>query len=246
MHNTLSKIEVKFICKSKYLSFTLNNKVLYVKEKEIQNELASIRNLMERSSKFISLSGLSGILAGIYALIGAALAYNIIYNHTPVVRRGYADDGGQASGLFFGSSYSMLELKLAAIAFVVLVLSITTGIVFSLRKAKRKGQAIWGKTSRAMLFYMATPLFTGGFLILIFIYRGHYSIVAPASLIFYGLSLVGASNFTYNDIRFLGLCDIILGLVTACLPGYGLLFWAIGFGVLHIVYGSVMYFKYDR
>ncbi|MES2107603.1 MAG: hypothetical protein V4577_02570 [Bacteroidota bacterium] len=224
----------------------MNNKVLYVEEKEIQNELASIRNLMERSSKFISLSGLSGILAGIYALIGAAFAYNIIYNYTSLPERGYVDNGAQATGLFFSSSYRMLEWKLIAIAFVVLVLSILTGIILSLRKAKRKGQPIWGKTSRSMLFYMATPLFTGGFLILIFIYRGHYSIVAPASLIFYGLSLVGASNFTYNDIKFLGLCDIILGLVTACIPGYGLLFWAIGFGVLHIVYGSVMYFKYDR
>ncbi|MDO3641598.1 hypothetical protein [Mucilaginibacter sp. L3T2-6] len=224
----------------------MNNKVLYVEEKEIQNELASIRNLMERSSKFISLSGLSGILAGIYALAGAALAYNIIYNHIPVADSESTNNDLSATGLLSGHSFSMLELKLMAIAFVVLVLSIITGIVFSLRKAKRKGQPIWGKTSRSMLFYMATPLFTGGLLILIFIYRGHYSIIAPASLIFYGLSLVGASNFTFNEIKYLGLCDVLLGLVTACVPGYGLLFWAIGFGVLHIVYGSVMYFKYDR
>lgn len=217
-----------------------------MEEKEIQNELASIRNLMERSSKFISLSGLSGILAGVYALIGAALAYNIIYNHAPVVSRGYVDNGTPVTGLFFGSSYQVLELKLIAIAFVVLLLSVITGIVLSYRKAKRKGQPIWGKTSKSLLFYMATPLVTGGLLILVFIYRGHYSIVAPASLIFYGLSLVGASNFTFTDVKYLGLCDIILGLVTACLPGYGLLFWAIGFGVLHIVYGSIMYLKYDR
>ncbi len=217
-----------------------------MEEKKIQNELASIRNLMERSSKFISLSGLSGILAGVYALIGAALAYHVIYDHTPVTGRGYVDNGTQSSGLFFGSSYRLLEWELIAIAFVVLLLSVVTGIVLSYRKAKRKGQPIWGKTSKSLLFYMATPLVTGGLLILIFIYHGHYSIVAPASLIFYGLSLVGASNFTFTDVKYLGLCDIMLGLVTACLPGYGLLFWAIGFGVLHIVYGSIMYLKYDR
>jgi hypothetical protein len=217
-----------------------------VEEKDIQNELASIRNLMERSSKFISLSGLSGILAGIYALIGAALAYNILYPRTPQVSRIPIDQEIQANGLFYGGSYRMLEWHLIFIAAVVLALSVVTGIVLSYRKAKRKSQPIWGKTSKSLLFYMAVPLITGGLLILIFIYRGHYSIIAPASLVFYGLSLVGASNFTFNDVKYLGLLEIMLGLITACLPSYGLLFWAIGFGVLHIVYGSMMYFKYDK
>ena len=81
---------------------------------------------------------------------------------------------------------------------------------------------------------------------MVLVYRGYYGVVAPASLIFYGLALIGASNFTFTDVRFLGLCDVALGLIAACLPGYGLVFWALGFGVLHIVYGSVMYFKYDR
>ena len=212
-----------------------------MEEKEIQNELASIRNLMERSSKFISLSGLSGILAGVYALIGAALAYNIIYvSDKPIKATNF---GNLWTDYYYPAS---LNINLFLIALAVLFASVATGIILSYRKAKRKGQPIWGKTSQSLLFYMATPLITGGLLILVFIYRGHYSIVAPASLIFYGLSLVGASNFTFNDIKYLGLCDIILGLVTACLPGYGLLFWAIGFGVLHIVYGSIMYFKYDR
>ena len=92
----------------------------------------------------------------------------------------------------------------------------------------------------------AVPLVSGGLLILVLIYRGHYGIVAPASLIFYGLALVGAGNFTFTDVKYLGLCEIFLGLIASCLPGYGLLFWAIGFGLLHIVYGSIMHFKYDR
>ncbi|MDP9076282.1 MAG: hypothetical protein M3O71_02565 [Bacteroidota bacterium] len=206
-----------------------------MKENEIQNELASIRSLMERSSKFISLSGLSGILAGIYALIAAGLAYSIVYN---------------------GSSriYTSLNLHtdpvplydLIAIASLTLLLSVVTGVILTTKKAKRKGQPVWGKTSQALLFHMATPLVTGGIVILIFIFRGYYGIVGPTSLIFYGLSLVGASNFTFTMVKYLGLCEIILGLTAACLPGYGLLFWAIGFGVLHIVYGSLMYLKYDR
>ena len=211
-----------------------------MKEKEIQDELASIRNIMERSSKFISLNGLSGILAGIYALIGAAFAWKIINGgivQRPIDKYYHLLDGVEA----IAQAYELLF-----IAIIVLVASLLTGIILSMRKAKRTSQPIWGKTSKALLFHMATPLVTGGILILIFITRGYYGIAAPSSLIFYGLALIGASNFTFADVKYLGICEIILGLIAACLPGYGLLFWAIGFGLLHIVYGSMMYFKYDR
>lgn len=211
-----------------------------MKEKQIQDDLASIRSLMERSSKFISLSGLSGILAGIYALIGAGVAYYELYigigthRFNPHFR------------IIENIEDSFLLFTLLLIALAVLLASILTGFILTARKAKKKGQPIWGNTSRALMFNMALPLVSGGLLILILLFRNYYGIVSPASLIFYGLALVAASNFTYKDVRYLGICEIVLGLIAACLPGYGLLFWAIGFGVLHIVYGSMMYFKYDR
>jgi len=206
-----------------------------MEEKQIGDELASIRSLMERSSKFISLSGLSGILAGCYALVGAALAYLLIYKGEARIY--------DALNLH---TYPQTLYYLFFIALGILMLSIATGFILTSRKAKRKGQPIWSNTSRLLIFNMATPLLVGGILILIFIYRGYYGIVASTSLIFYGLSLVGAGNFTFTMVKYLGLCEIILGLIAACIPGYGLLFWAIGFGVLHIVYGSIMYLKYDK
>jgi hypothetical protein len=211
-----------------------------VKEHDIQDELSSIRSIMERSSKFISLSGLSGILAGVYALIGAGLAYNLIYS---------------GSGFFYTRDYLIADdnitqvdllSKLIVIALIVLAVSVTTGLLLTVRKAKQKGQQVWGSISRQLLFNMAVPLLAGGVLMLILISRGYLGIVASASLIFYGIALVNASNFTFKDVRYLGICEILLGLLAALLPGYGLLFWAIGFGVLHIVYGSIMYLKYDR
>jgi hypothetical protein len=207
-----------------------------VKENEIQDELASIRSLMERSSKFISLSGLSGILAGIYALIGAGMAYYLIYITSQ------SPDNSFLHHLDRG----LLVASLLGIAFLVLFASVVTGIVLTTRKAKRNNQPVWGKTSRALAYYMAVPLISGGLFILILLLRGYYGIISPMSLIFYGLALISASNFTFTDVKYLGILEIILGLISACLPGYGLLFWAIGFGVLHIIYGSMMYFKYDR
>jgi len=219
-----------------------------VEEKEIHGELSAIRNLMERSSKFISLSGLSGILAGVYALIGAGVAYKFIADNKSEINV-FAENFRLKKtniGLFYGGDYSALAEKLFVVALLVLIFSIGTGIFLSIDKAKRKGQKIWGPVSRSLLFHMSIPLISGGVLILILLYRGHYGIVTPCSLIFYGLALVSASNFTFNMVKYLGLCEITLGLIAACLPGYGLLFWALGFGVLHIIYGSMMYLKYDR
>ena len=210
-----------------------------MEEKQLQDDLLSIRNMMERSTKFISLSGLSGVLAGIYALIGAAWAYSIIY---------------AGSGFFSSRDYVTSDIPahpqklilLVCIALGVLVASVLTGLILTARKAQRKGQSIWGKTSKQLLFQMAVPLVSGGLLVIILLTRHYYGITSPAMLIFYGLALIGASNFTFSDVKYLGLTEVLLGLVAACLPGYGLIFWALGFGVLHIVYGTIMYFKYDR
>lgn len=207
----------------------------FMEEKEIYTELSSIRNLMERSAKFISLSGLSGIMAGIYALIGAGLGYYIVY--------------GSSSDLQYRDYYvneQEIVWRLFFIALLVLLLSLTTGIWLTLRKASKKNQNVWNPASKNLLVSMAIPLFTGGIFILILLFRGYYGIVAPASLIFYGLSLVAASHYTYTDVKWLGILEILLGLLATLLPGYGIVFWTIGFGVLHIVYGSIMHFKYDR
>ncbi|HEY5326279.1 MAG TPA: hypothetical protein VIJ27_04710 [Mucilaginibacter sp.] len=208
-----------------------------MKEKEIEDELASIRSMMERSSKFISLSGLSGILAGVYALIGATVAYFIIRGN-PITR--------QISLIKFLANAIDILISLIIIALIVLVASVFTAAILSGRKAKRNGQFIWGKTSRVLLFNMAVPLFTGGIFIFILLYQGYDAFIIPSMLVFYGISLVSAGNFTFTMVKYLGLSEIALGLIAACLPGYGLLFWAFGFGVLHIIYGSLMYLKYDR
>jgi hypothetical protein len=202
-----------------------------MKEEELHDELASIRNIMERSSKFISLSGLSGILAGVYALIGASIVYKELYPQLPKLNR-------STIGLFYGCDMSVNALYVLAVALIVFIVSIGTGVFLTIRKAKKYNQPVWGNTSRTLLLNMLVPLITGGVLILILLNRGYYNVVSPLCLIFYGLALINASNFTFKDVRYLGLLEIILGLISACIPNYGLQFWAIGFGVLHIIYGS--------
>jgi hypothetical protein len=204
--------------------------------KEYEKDIASIRTMMERTAKFISLSGLSGVLAGIYALAGATAAYFLV--HYPVSPLNYRT---------FSISESDDALwKLIVIASLVLFASITTGLWFSHRKAKKHGVQLWGPASRTLVMNMAIPLVSGGIFILIMLYTGHFGLAAPACLIFYGIALIQASTNTFDEIRYLGFCEIFLGLISALYPGYGLIFWAIGFGVLHIVYGAIMYNKYDK
>lgn len=202
---------------------------------DYEKDIASIRNLMERSVKFISLSGLSGVLAGLYALAGATAAYFI--SHYPI-------------SPFRVRIYSVNEpailLKLLAVAVLVLVASVATGLWFSHRKAKRANLTLWNAASRQLVLNLAIPLVSGGLFILTLLYTGHYGIAAPACLLFYGLALIQASSNTYDEVRYLGFTEIILGLISALLPGYGLLFWALGFGVMHIIYGTMMHLKYDK
>jgi hypothetical protein len=202
---------------------------------EYEKDIASIRSIMERSAKFISLSGLSGVVAGIYALIGAFAAYLLIYYpYSPIGFR------------FYYVSEQQVIIKLLAIALAVLIASLTTGYLLSLKKARKLGVSVWSNASKQLLIDLLIPLATGGIFILILLSRGYFVVVASACLVFYGLALIQASRATYKEVRYLGFTEIALGLAAAWLPGYGLLFWATGFGIVHIVYGVVMHYHYDQ
>lgn len=207
-----------------------------MKEQEYIQDLAEIRSMMERSTKFLSLSGLAGIMAGVYALAGVWIVYSIYsFNPHDIVFRTTS-----AGGLF------PYLPQVITVALSVLVLAIGTAIMLSRKKAKKLGEKAWNATSRRMIVNMAVPLVSGGILIVILLSKGLIGLVAPLTLLFYGLALYSASKFTYKDVKFLGLIQIGLGLMSAWFIEYGLLLWAIGFGVAHIIYGIYMHFRYER
>lgn len=206
-----------------------------MKKEKYLSDISEIKNLMNRSSRFISLSGLSGILAGIYCLIGAALAYKIIYFDSTNL--------GNYSDLIITET---ALLQLFAIAGSVIFLSLITGIILSIKKASKSNDTVWNASSKRLVINFMIPLTTGGIFILFLIEKEYLGLVAPLTLLFYGLACVNASKYTLGDVRYLGITMIFLGLLSTWFLGYGLLFWALGFGVCHILYGSIMYFKYDR
>ncbi|RZK44018.1 MAG: hypothetical protein EOO90_01825 [Pedobacter sp.] len=206
-------------------------------EKDYIGDIVAIRSMMERSSKFLSFSGWAGIMAGIYALVGAWIA-NSVFHFEPVLLTSSSDfSGGNAFAEFF---------PLIWLAAGVLVLSLGTAILLSYRKASKKNETVWNNTSKRMLVSMAVPLVSGGLLALIMISHGLTGMVIPITLIFYGLSLYNAGKFTYAEIRVLGLMQIVLGLIAAYFVIYALLLWALGFGILNIITGVYTHIKYEK
>lgn len=200
-----------------------------MKEKYLQ-DISEIKNMMNKSSQFLSLSGLAGILAGLYAIIGAYIVNRLIANH-----QGY---------------YITLESdtfkKILFVALAVLVLSIGTAVVLTYKKAKINSEKMFSATAKSMLFSFLMPLGTGGIFGVLLLRHQVYGLIAPVTLIFYGLACVNASKYTFRDVYYLGISLILLGLLATEFVGFALHFWAVGFGFFHIVYGGMMYFKYDK
>lgn len=197
--------------------------------KDYLKDLSEIKNLMNKSSRFISLSGLSGILAGVYALIGATVAYYLVMNYS------------YGTLILDGKIFRLILLDLILVA----LFSIITAIFLTTKKAQKNGAKIWDATSKRLIINFLTPLVVGGLYILIILKNEKYGQTGALMLIFYGLALINASKYSIGNIRYLGYTEIVLGLLAALFPGYGFWFWVLGFSVMHIIYGTWMHFKYD-
>jgi hypothetical protein len=201
--------------------------------------LQDIKRMMERSSRFISLSGLSGVGAGVFALIGAWVAHGLISNYYGI--NGYVSQHG-----YMRDEASDLKWKLIGLAAAVLVAALVTSTWFTWRKARNSQLPIWDHASKKLVVNMLIPLLAGGFFVLGLLAHSNWEYVAPACLVFYGLALVNASKYTLTDIRYLGFLEIALGCISMYYPHDGLYFWAVGFGALHIIYGLIMWWKYEK
>ena len=202
------------------------------------DDLSEIRNMMERASKFISLSGISGIMAGLIALLGSIAAWWYLYRYLP----------NAEMPLLFDSLSVNTEpcVLLSLLAFSTFTGAFLVAVYFTTRISKKKKVPIWDYNTKRILLNLMIPVVVGAFFIFALIYYRYYILIIPASLIFYGLSLINGSHFTYSDIKFLGYLELVLGLLSLMLIDWGIFIWAFGFGILHITYGIIMYFKYEK
>jgi hypothetical protein len=205
---------------------------------DYSDDIKTIKKIMEESSRFLSLSGLSGIFAGFLAVLGGVIAYFGILKNTSIFT-------SESLLNLSAEEISAAKIQLLADALIVLLLALAGSFYFSYRKARQKQQKIWTPVSKRLLLNLFIPLIAGAFFISIFYLENQWHLIVPAMLIFYGLAVINAGKFTYGEVFYLGLAELLTGFLCAIFHGYSVLFWIIGFGILHIIYGLFMYRKYE-
>jgi MFS family permease len=198
-----------------------------MENKEALNTLNDIKEMMERSSKFKAISGLSIIIIGILASLVSAYIY-----------------------FFLGDYHINTPAKWRTtiiVAFCLLVVAFLTVFFMAFLKAKRHNlRFTFDTTMRRLLLNFFTPMVAGGLLCAALLMQQHYGLVSSITLIFYGLALINSSYFSYHELRYLGYAELALGLIDCFLVDYAVLTWFLGFGVLHIVFGIIFMLKYER
>ncbi len=201
--------------------------------------LAEIRAIMQRSTRFIALSGLSGVATGLVALIGAGIAYYKVTSDYDTSNIAYAFH-------IAGNEGAKLFRFLLILCVAMIVAAVVVAIYFTNRSARQKGQPVWDNSAKRLLINLGIPLTAGGIFCLLLFWHDAIDLIMPAMLLFYGMAMLHASKYSVDELRQLGISEVALGLLAGFWSNYGLLFWAIGFGIFPILYGLRMYNRYER
>jgi hypothetical protein len=203
--------------------------------KNPEEELAEIKSIMERSTRFLSLSGLSGVLAGVYALAAAGLTWYWIYFPSSSWGAGTAT-----------LSFREVLNRLLLLGLATLIAAVSTAYFLSKKKGSNSSQIFWTPASKRFLQALFLPVALGGFFCFALLHEQAFVLIPAATLIFYGIGLVQSAQFTLGEIKNLGYTQLALGLIASFFPDFGLVCWALGFGAFHVIYGALMYFRHER
>lgn len=202
--------------------------------------LAEIKKMMQSSARIFSLSGWSGVWAGIIALLGVAY---VRFAH-PAIAQQFELSIANNQRLIISNT---LKGELTVATVLVFCISVIGALFFSIRKNKKQGYASnYNEVGKKLIIQLAIPIFAGAVFCMHFLNRDALQYLVPCSLVFYGLGLINCSKYTFSDIKYLGLLEVVLGLIAIICMQFHLLIWAIGFGLLHIMYGIMMWYKFDK
>ena len=202
-------------------------------------DLREIRRMMESSTKFLSLSGLSGVFAGLSALVGSWFAYQEV-KHFTKLRVHYMIQGRDSEW------EDQFALTLVLYGVVILIAALSLGAFFTWLKAKKEGKNLCTPLSIRLIISLMVPLAFGCLFLAGMFYQRLYDFIPPTILMIYGFSLLNASKYVHIELKYLALCELALGILAIFMLHWNFILWIIGFGILHVLYGTIMYFKYDR
>lgn len=194
-------------------------------------DLKDIRKMMSRSSRFHALSGVSGISAGIVALLGSCLVWFQLNSANIQI------------GFHSVTMDLTLKWQLLWIALGTLLLAKTFVVILTWKKMKKQQVSFKSKQISRLLVHLFLPLLTGGLIIIKFLFNGYLGLSIAFSLLFYGLALINVSKYTLDDIRVLGIIQTVLGLLAVYFSDFSLYLWTAGFGITHILFGIYLHRK---
>jgi len=189
------------------------------------DNLRYIREAMERSSSFTAVPGWGGVLIGATALIAAALAE-------------WMESIDRLAGLRGGRGWMLVwgwELPLA----------LMIGGVAMKRKARAANVKLLTGPGRKFVLSLAPPLVAGALISVALVRIGSFDVLPGVWLLLYGVGVVAGGAFSVRVVPVMGMFFMGLGTLTLFAPpAFGRLMMAVGFGVVHIVFGLIIARRY--
>jgi len=196
------------------------------------DSLNEIKSMMERSSKFTNISGWTWIWVGFVGLISASIAYFIILE--------------EEFRLYTLLPNAQRDINLVILLISTLIVACAGGFYFMINKTNKDGAKFINPTTKRILARFILVLLIGATICAALYMHLSFVYIAPTTLLFYGLALLNVEKDTILEIKYLAYSEIILGLLAFFLIYKGLLFWTIGFGLIHLIFGVWMVLKYDN
>lgn len=198
-------------------------------------QINQIHAIMARSTTFVSLSGFSGVCAGI-------LAFMAFWRVGRMLDTIWLDE----KAFTVLRDEPILLPAIAVVFLVTLVLALAVAFFFTWRRAKHSNLELWNIASRRFGMHMALPLLAGGVFILALARLGTFELICPAMLVFFGLALINAGKYSVSGTELFGVVELVLGLLAAFWVEAGLILWVVGFGLVTAGHGVLMYLQHER
>ena len=180
------------------------------------DNLRFIRETMERSTSFTAVSGVAGMIMGAVAMVAAVVAST---RRTP-------------------EAWLLTWLIAALVAGLAALWAM-------IRKARASGVSLLSGPGSKFALFFTPPIVVGALLTAALVRVDLLSVLPGAWLLLYGTAVVSGGAFSVRIVPMMGVGFMLVGaLALFAPPAWGDEFMAVGFGVLHIVFGLVIWRKH--
>jgi len=179
------------------------------------DNLKYIRQTLERAGSFTAVPGKGGMLMGVVALWAARLA---------------AGQPGAAGWLAIWTGAAIIALAI--------------GIAGAALKSRRFQMPLFSGPGRKFIAGFTPAIVAGAVMTAVFYRAGISGFLPGVWLLLYGAAVLAGGSASVRIVPVMGACFMFVGTVALLLPGWNDLMLPVGFGGLHLIFGTVIAVKY--